>query len=67
MTEDGAIYFSNAGDMIRYIRREKKITIVELAAKMGVSQAYIVRIERGEIKPTVEQVETLHAFIEGKL
>ena len=45
-------------------RGSGEVTIVELAAKMGVSQAYISRLERGEIKPTQEQLEVLRAFIE---
>lgn len=54
------------GELIKEIRKNKGITIVELAQRMGVSQAYIVRIERGEIKPTKEQLEVLHSFIEGE-
>ena len=39
---------SSPGDMIRQIRKAKKVTIVELAEKMGVSQDYIARLELGE-------------------
>lgn len=56
----------NYGELIKEIRKEKGITIIELAAKMGVSQTYIARLEQGEIKPTKEQMEIIHDFIEGK-
>lgn len=52
---------SNVGFLIREIRKEKGITIVDLAAKMGVSQAYICRLERGDIKPTKEQLELIYS------
>lgn len=63
MSEDPTPYFTSPGDMIRYLRKQKKITIVELATKMGVSQAYISQAERGVIKVTNEQLETLKAFV----
>jgi len=45
------------GEMIRDIRRTKRITVVELAKRMGVSQEYLAKIEMGEVEPTKEQVE----------
>ena len=48
MTESQTPYFATPGDMIRHIRKSKRITIVELAERMGVSQAYIARLEMGE-------------------
>jgi len=36
------------GDMIRHIRKTKRVAIVELAERMGVSQAYISLLEMGE-------------------
>lgn len=53
----------NYGELIKIIRKEKQITIVDLAKRMGVAQAYIVRIERNEIKPTQEQIEVIHSFL----
>lgn len=64
MTENPAPYFTTPGDMIRHIRRAKRITIVELAGKMGVSQAYISRLELGEVKPTQEQIEVIQTFLD---
>jgi len=57
---------SHYADLINRIRKERGITIVELAQKMGVSQAHIARIERGEIEPTQEQVEVIVSFIGGE-
>ncbi|HRK61699.1 MAG TPA: helix-turn-helix transcriptional regulator [Candidatus Omnitrophota bacterium] len=57
----------NHGDQIKKIRKEKGVTLIELAARMGVSQAYLVRIERNEVQPTEEQVEVIHAFLDEKL
>lgn len=53
-------------DMGLYFRKQEGITIVELAEKMGVSQAYISELESGEIKPTIEQVELIKSFVEGE-
>lgn len=52
------------GELLREIRKEKGVTIVELAQRMGVSQAYIVRLERGEIKPSKEQLEVINSFLQ---
>jgi len=37
----------------------------ELAEKMGVSQAYLVQIETGQVQPTLEQIEVIQSFIKG--
>ncbi len=52
------------GDMIRHIRKSKRVTIVELAKKIGVSQDYIARLELGEVMPTQEQVEVIRMFLD---
>ena len=64
MTDFLAHNFATPGDMIRHIRKSKRVTIVELAEKMGVSQAYISRLELGEIKPTQEQIEVIQTFLD---
>ena len=58
--------FATPGDMIRHIRKSKRVTIVELAEKMGVSQDYIARLELGEINPTQEQIEVIRSFLENE-
>ena len=67
MTENQDPYFSNYAEMIVYLRKEKGITALELAEKMGVSPVYIAKIETGEIEPNKEQIETLRSFIDGRL
>jgi predicted transcriptional regulator len=64
MTEEPVPYFATPGDMIRHIRKLKRVTIVELAQKMGVSQDYIARLELGEVKPTQEQIEVIQMFLD---
>ena len=39
--------FSIPIHMIRYIRKSKRVTIAELAERMGVRQVYISRLELG--------------------
>lgn len=53
------------GEILKERRRVQGITIVEFAEKMGVSQAYISRLERGEIKPVQEQIEVIQSFLEN--
>ncbi len=51
------------GIQLRNKRKIKGVTIVDLAQKMGVSQAYIAKIERGEIEPNAEQIEVILNFL----
>ena len=51
------------GEMLRERRRVQGITIVELAEKMGVGQAYISELELGVIAPIQEQVEVIQSFL----
>jgi len=55
--------FETPEHMIRRIRRLNRVTIVELAERMGVSQDYIARLELGEINPTKEQIEVIQTFL----
>jgi len=57
----------NYAEILKRIRKDKRITIIELAERMGVSQAYIVKIERGEIEPTQEKMEVIKAFAMGEM
>ena len=51
------------GIQLRGKRKIKGMTIVDLAGKIGVSQAYIAKIERGEIEPSSEQIEVILDFL----
>lgn len=44
---------------LKQARREKRLTQEELARKAGISHNYYARIERVEVKPTVETLEKL--------
>ena len=52
---------------LKQFRKSSKLSILELAQKMGVSPEYILRIEDGEVEPTKEQIEVIKDFIEGRL
>ena len=49
----------NLGQRIRKIRKEKGITLVEIAKKTGVAQATLSRIETGSMMGTVESHEKI--------
>ena len=53
---------SMAGRMVRYARRRAGLTQRELAAKVGIPQETIARIERGRVDP---RVGTLDRLLEG--
>lgn len=54
-------------NQIKQIRKSKRLTLVALAKRMGVSQAYLAKVESGEQEPTAEQIETIRDFVEGTL
>ena len=49
---------------IKKIRKQKRITLVELAEKLGYSQAYMARLERGVVPAIPEQVELIKSVID---
>jgi transcriptional regulator with XRE-family HTH domain len=51
----------NAGSSLRYARRRAGLTQRELAARTGVPQPAIARIERGAISPRVATLDRLLA------
>lgn len=51
----------------KQLRKAKKLTLLELAKKMGISASYPSRIERGKLKPSMETLETIKDFIKGRL
>ncbi len=57
----------NLNQRMKRIRKEKRITIRELAMRMRVSQGYISRLERGQLLPTEQQADVIRAFLGGKL
>jgi transcriptional regulator with XRE-family HTH domain len=49
----------NTGTLVRQARRRNHLSQERLARRAGTSQAFISRVERGEISPTVDTVERL--------
>lgn len=50
------------GELIRQAREEKKIILRKVAAELDIDQAIISKFERGERKPTKEQVLKFASF-----
>jgi transcriptional regulator with XRE-family HTH domain len=50
---------SMAGRMVRYARRRAGLTQRQLAAKAGLPQETIARIERGRVDPRVSTIDRL--------
>lgn len=53
----------NAGRVLRYARRQAGLTQRALAAKTGVPQPQIARIESGAVSPRLDTLERLMAGI----
>ena len=49
----------NGGQFVREARRRAGMTQAQLAARSGVSQATIARIETGAVSPSLERVQSL--------
>lgn len=52
------------GDLIRIARESKGLFLRQVAASVDIDQAIISKFERGERKPTKEQVEKFADFYE---
>jgi transcriptional regulator with XRE-family HTH domain len=50
------------GDLIRIAREERNLFLRQVAASLEIDQAIISKFERGERKPTREQVEKFADF-----
>nr|WEY97714.1 helix-turn-helix transcriptional regulator [Bacillus subtilis] len=51
------------GETIRRLRKEKKLTLEEVAAGIGITHSYLSRIERNKQKPSMEVIEKLSDFL----
>lgn len=54
MTENSNFPSTVVGQKIRNIRKEKGLTIEELAQKIEVSQSMVSQIERGQANPSLD-------------
>ncbi|MBW6464546.1 MAG: cupin domain-containing protein [Firmicutes bacterium] len=52
------------GDVIRKIRRSKKMTMQELSDSVGVSKSLISQVERGEVLPSLTTLEKIAAVLD---
>jgi transcriptional regulator with XRE-family HTH domain len=50
------------GEIIRQAREEKKLILRQVGAELDIDQAIISKFERGERKPTKEQVQKFADF-----
>jgi transcriptional regulator with XRE-family HTH domain len=49
----------DAGELLRSARRERGLDQAELARRSGTTQAYVSRVERGEVSPSLKTLERL--------
>lgn len=49
---------------LKKCRKQKRITLIELAAELGYSQAYMARFEQGLVPAIPEQIELIKSVIE---
>jgi len=56
------IKMDSLGDIIRKLREEKELPLRTVAAYLDIDQAILSRIERGQRKPTREQVVKLAKY-----
>jgi transcriptional regulator with XRE-family HTH domain len=53
---------SKIGKKLRILRQQQGLTTRELGAKLGVSNSYIVRIENGKKRPSIDLVAKMARF-----
>ena len=58
---------ANYPGLIKRIRSQKKLTIRKLAKAMGVTESYLEKIERDEVKPTEEQIDLILYYVDGRI
>ena len=51
------------GEAIRRLRKEKKRTIEEMAASIGITQSYLSRIERNIQQPSMQVIENIADYL----
>ena len=48
-------------------RRNKKLTLVKLSKKTGISKSTLNNIENGRVNPTIKQLETIAKALEVRI
>jgi transcriptional regulator with XRE-family HTH domain len=52
------------GGTVRSLRLQKRLTLRELAQRIGVSPTYLLQIEKNERRPTSERIHSLAAALD---
>lgn len=55
---------SNIGPKIREFRKERQLTIQELAQKAGLSASYISQVETEKVSPSIAALKKIGAVLE---
>lgn len=59
LAKKGQVLVNIKGELIRQLREDKNLTLVELSQKAGLSVSYISEIERGSKKPSLKTLEKI--------
>jgi len=51
------------GEQIRKQRMDKKLSLLEVAQKVGISESYLARIEADKRKPSTELIEKIGNYL----
>ncbi|HTL48678.1 MAG TPA: helix-turn-helix transcriptional regulator [Verrucomicrobiae bacterium] len=54
-------------ERMKRVRKEKKLTMFELALRLRVPEGMISRLEKGKVPPTSQQADIIRAFLAGKI
>ena len=58
-----ATALENVGPRLRYLRKQRRITLTDLASDTGISKSTLSRLENGQRRPTLELLLALsHAY-----
>lgn len=63
----GNLFIEEIGSAVKNARRGKGVSQMELARRVGTSQAHISRLERGGLNPTVELLYRIATEMEMKV
>ena len=58
-------FMENFGTLVRRLREDKQLPLREVSAALGIDQAIISKLERGQRRATPEQVQKLAAYYQA--
>lgn len=65
MPKNLGIKIFRRGDILKFFRQEKGLSIRELSKQMGVSSVCLSNIEKNKVEVCLEQFETILWFLNG--